>query len=72
VPCREQCRGGLCADTRGVEADDRQRRITRSQRRYLDAILALAKVRRLALPVVQVNVAEKQVNIGALAGGAPA
>ena len=48
-------------------ADYYQRRIDRAQRRYLDAVLALAKVRRLLLPVVQVNIGEKQVNIGALA-----
>lgn len=46
-----------------------QDRIDRSQKRYLAAIKALAQLRRLQLPVVQVNVAEQQVNVGAQ--GAP-
>jgi hypothetical protein len=40
-----------------------QRSIDRAQKRYLSAIKALAQVRRLALPVLQVNVARKQVNV---------
>jgi hypothetical protein len=31
--------------------------------RYLSAIKCLADVRRLALPALQVNIAEKQVNV---------
>jgi hypothetical protein len=42
--------------------------IDRSQKRYLAALKALAQLRRPQLPVVQVNVAEQQVNVGA--GGA--
>jgi hypothetical protein len=40
-----------------------QRRQDRAQRRYLTAIKALAQVRRLLVPVVQVNIAERQVNV---------
>lgn len=40
-----------------------QKSIDRAQKRYLAAIKALAYVRRLARPVVQVNVARKQVNV---------
>jgi hypothetical protein len=40
-----------------------QRRMDRAHRRYLSAIKALATVRKLALPVLQVNIAEKQVNL---------
>lgn len=37
-----------------------QRSIDRAQKRYLAAIKALAVVRRLALPALQVNIAQKQ------------
>ena len=37
-----------------------------AHRRYLTAIRTLAQVRKLLVPVVQVNIAEKQVNVGAL------
>jgi len=40
-----------------------QRSIDRAQRRYLSAIKTLVQVRRLLVPVLQVNIAEKQVNI---------
>ncbi len=40
-----------------------QERIDRSRRRYLAAIRALAHLRRLQVPAVQVNVAEKQINV---------
>jgi hypothetical protein len=45
-----------------------QRRQDRAHRRFLSAIKALATVRKLALPVLQVNIADQQVN---LATGAP-
>ena len=51
---------------RGVRhADDafHQRRVERAQRRYLAAVKALATVRRLGVPAVQVNVADQQVNV---------
>lgn len=40
----------------------RSQMLDRAHRRYLSAIKALAAVRRLALPAVQVNIAEQQVN----------
>ncbi len=40
-----------------------QRRVERAQRRYLAAIKALAQVRRLAVPTVQVNIGDKQINV---------
>lgn len=47
------------------QADDafHQQRIERAQRRYLTAIKALAQVRKLGVPAVQVNIGEKQVNV---------
>ena len=46
-----------------AQADYHQRQIDHAQRRYLAAIRALAQVRRLDLPAVQLNIAEKQVNV---------
>jgi hypothetical protein len=40
-----------------------QQRIERAQRRYLEAIKTLAQVRRLEVPAVQVNIADKQINV---------
>jgi len=40
-----------------------QRRVERAQRRYLAAIKALAQVRRLGVPALQVNIGDKQVNV---------
>ncbi len=45
-----------------------QRRIERAQRRYLAAVKALAQVRKLGLPAVQVNIADKQVNVAGVGG----
>ena len=45
------------------QGDYYQDRIDRSQKRYLAAIKALAQIRRLQFPPVQVNVAEQQVNV---------
>jgi hypothetical protein len=50
------------------QADYRQRAIDHAHRRYLTALKTLATVRRLALPVLQVNIAKKQVNIGGMGG----
>ena len=36
----------------------------RAGARYLAALKPLAQVRKLAVPVLQVNIAEKQVNVG--------
>lgn len=46
-----------------------QRCLSASQKRYLSAIKTLATVRKLALPVLQVNIARKQVNVAAAAVG---
>jgi hypothetical protein len=40
-----------------------QRCISSAQRRYLAAIKALAVVRKLAVPVLQLNIARKQINV---------
>ena len=37
-----------------------------AHRRYLSAIRTLAQVRKLLVPVVQVNIADRQVNVGAM------
>jgi hypothetical protein len=63
------------ADVRYAQAKDLslawgayyQRRMDRAHKRYLSAIRTLALVRRLALPVLQVNIARKQVNVVKLA-----
>jgi hypothetical protein len=45
------------------QAEYWQNRIDRSHRRYLSAIKTLATIRKLALPVLQVNIAKRQTNI---------
>src|SRR5205823_4272861 len=40
-----------------------QNRIDRTHRRFLSALKTLALVRKLAVPVLQVNIARKQVNV---------
>jgi hypothetical protein len=40
-----------------------ERRVTQCQKRYLAAIKTLAQVRRLMRPFIQVNIAEKQINV---------
>lgn len=40
-----------------------QQRIERAQRHYLAAIKALAQLRKLGVPAVQVNIGEKQINV---------
>lgn len=64
--CYNQSRQGM--STASLEYWEKS--ISRAQRRYLSAIKALADVRRLELPAVQINVGEKQVNI-ANAQGVP-
>ncbi len=46
-----------------AHGDYLQRQVDRANQRYTAAIRALAQVRRLLVPVIQVNVAEKQVNL---------
>jgi hypothetical protein len=59
------------ADVRYAQAKDLtlawseyyQRRMDHAHRRYLSALKTLALVRKLAVPVLQVNIAQKQVNV---------
>ncbi len=44
-------------------AEYRERKLTTAQHRYLRACESLARVRRLALPAVQVNIGDKQINV---------
>lgn len=47
----------------GAAQEGRTRRmLDRAHNRYLSAITALAKIRKLSLPTVQVNIADKQIN----------
>jgi hypothetical protein len=49
------------ADSMSItQADYFQRRIDRSHRRFLSAVETLARVRKLALPILQVNLAKNQ------------
>lgn len=41
-----------------------EERFDKAHKRYVASIKALAQVRKLQLPNVQVNIAEKQVNVG--------
>ena len=43
--------------------------LDRAQKRYLTALKTLAQVRRLLVPVVQVNIAQKQINVAGVAAG---
>ena len=43
-----------------TQADYFQRRIDRAHRRFLSAVETLARVRKLALPILQVNIARNQ------------
>ena len=47
------------------QAEYWQNRIDRAHRRHLSAIKTLATVRKLAIPVLQVNIAKRQTNIAA-------
>jgi len=40
-----------------------ERRLTVSQRRYLAACESLAKIRKMKIPAVQLNIGEKQINV---------
>jgi len=45
------------------QAEFHQRRIDAAHRRFLSSLKTLATVRKLALPAIQVNIAEEQVNV---------
>jgi len=59
------------ADVRYAQAKDLstkwgeyyQRRMNHAHKRYLSALKTLALVRKLAVPVLQVNIAKKQINV---------
>lgn len=56
----------LCLETGWMtqpQMEHREKVRDRAHRRLLQAIKTLARVRKLAVPVVQVNVAERQVNV---------
>lgn len=53
------CVMGLRKDTLNLD-DHKHKRLARAQRDFLSACRALAQVRKLELPFVQVNVAERQ------------
>lgn len=67
------------ADVRYAQAKDLsvkwyeyyQRRMNYSHKRYLSALRTLALVRKLAVPVLQVNIAKKQVNMAGAVIGKP-
>lgn len=50
-------------DVSMAQAESFQRRHSRTQQQYLSAIRTLACVRRLLVPVVQVNIGAQQVNV---------
>jgi hypothetical protein len=52
-----------------TQADYFQRRIHRAHQRFLSAVETLARVRKLAVPTLQLNIARNQVNV---AGSGPA
>ncbi len=58
-----EIRAAQAKDMTFKQADFHQRRMTATSKRYLAAIKALALVRKLAVPVLQLNIAKKQVNI---------
>jgi hypothetical protein len=55
-----------------AQGEYHQRTRDRAHKRYLSSIKALALVRKLAVPVLQLNIAKKQVNVASAAsvGGA--
>jgi hypothetical protein len=46
------------------QAEFQQRKIDGAHRRFLSAVRTLATVRKLALPNLQINVAQNQINVG--------
>jgi hypothetical protein len=48
-----------------TQGDYHQRRMNTANRRFLAAVRTLATVRKLAVPVLQVNIARRQVNVAA-------
>ena len=65
------CAMGLRKDTLNVDAH-KHKRLAAAQRDFLSACRALAQVRKLELPFVQVNVAERQQVQNLIVPGGPA
>jgi len=65
------CAMGLRKDTLNVD-DHKHKRLARANRDFLAACKALAQVRKLELPFVQLNVAEKQQVQNLIVPGGPA
>lgn len=61
MPMRSTLRG--MRDCTLAQGDYYQRRMDRAHRRYLEAVTALAKLRRLQVTVVQDNIGDRQVNV---------
>lgn len=60
-----ELRAAQLTDASIKQADFHQRRMDATNRRFLAAVKTLALVRKLAVPVLQVNIAKKQVNVAA-------
>jgi hypothetical protein len=60
-----ELRAAQSTDTYLKQLDFQQRRMDATNRRFLAAVKTLALVRKLAVPVLQVNIAKKQVNVAA-------
>jgi hypothetical protein len=60
-----ELRAAQAVDASIKQADFHQRRMDAANRRFLAAVKTLALVRKLAVPVLQVNIAKKQVNVAA-------
>jgi len=66
LQCIEQTYSGIMAQSVTLaQGDYWERRLSSAQRRYLRACETLARVRRLRLPAVQVNIGENQLNVAA-------
>jgi hypothetical protein len=50
------------------QAEFQLRRVESAHRRFLSAVATLARVRKLALPALQVNIGANQVNVAKLGG----
>jgi hypothetical protein len=53
----------ICDSNDRPQSEIWEKRLTASQRRYLRAVEMLAKIRRLNLPAIQVNIGENQINV---------
>ena len=60
-----------CAGLHLVQHMYHERRIAMAHSRYLAAVRSLAQIRRLPEPNVQVNIAEQQLNVAAIAPAQP-